>query len=63
MIRPGTMAAVIGLNENRSIWFVKQEKHQIVQPANYNAPGQVVISGDVGPVRRAMAIAKSRTIQ
>lgn len=60
MIRPGTMAAVIGLNEEQIDLVCKEAReHQIVQPANYNAPGQVVISGDVEAVRRAMAIAKA----
>jgi len=60
VIRPGTMAAVIGLNEEQIDLVCKEAReHQIVQPANYNAPGQVVISGDVEAVRRAMAIAKA----
>jgi len=57
--RPGTMAAIIGMNEiqiNEICDIAKQ--HQIVQPANYNAPGQTVISGDVEAVHRAMKIAK-----
>ncbi|MEZ4690426.1 MAG: ACP S-malonyltransferase [Ignavibacteria bacterium] len=57
--RPGTMAALIGLNENQIDEICKKAKeHQIVQPANYNAPGQIVISGDVEAVQRAMKIAK-----
>ena len=57
--RPGTMAAVIGLNEDQINEICrKASENQIVQPANYNAPGQIVISGDVEAVRRAMKIAK-----
>ena len=58
-IRPGTMAAIIGLDQNQIEEICnKASEHQIVQPANYNAPGQIVISGDVDAVRRAMKIAK-----
>ncbi|HMS64042.1 MAG TPA: ACP S-malonyltransferase [Ignavibacteria bacterium] len=57
--RPGTMAAVIGMSaEQIDEICEKAREHQIVQPANYNAPGQTVISGDVEAVRRAMKIAK-----
>lgn len=57
--RPGTMAALIGLNENQVQDICnKAAENQIVQPANYNAPGQIVISGDVEAVHRAMKIAK-----
>ena len=57
--RPGTMAAVIGLSpEQVDEICEKANEHQIVQPANYNAPGQIVISGDVDAVHRAMIIAK-----
>lgn len=57
--RPGTMAALIGLNEIQIDEIcAKAKEHQIVQPANYNAPGQIVISGDVEAVQRAMKIAK-----
>lgn len=57
--RPGTMAALIGLSSEQvdEICSLAKE-HQIVQPANYNAPGQIVISGDVNAVHRAMAISK-----
>lgn len=57
--RPGTMAAVIGLSAKQIDEICSQaSEHQIVQPANYNAPGQIVISGDVEAVHRAMKIAK-----
>lgn len=57
--RPGTMAALIGLSSDQveEVCSLAKE-HQIVQPANYNAPGQIVISGDVDAVHRAIAIAK-----
>ncbi len=32
----------------------------IVQPANFNSPGQIVISGSVEGVRKAMELAKRR---
>lgn len=57
--RPGTMAAIIGLSEEQVIEICEKAKEeQIVQPANYNAPGQLVISGDIEAVHRAMKIAK-----
>jgi len=57
--RPGTMAAIIGLSEKQIVEICeKASEHQIVQPANYNAPGQTAISGDIDAVLRAMKIAK-----
>lgn len=60
--RPGTMAAVIGLQEadvERLCEEVRQDGETLV-PANYNAPGQIVISGSVEAVRRAAVEAKAR---
>lgn len=58
-IRPGTMAAVIGMSDIQIGEICEKAKeNQIVQPANYNAPGQTVISGDIEAVHRAMKIAK-----
>lgn len=58
--RPGTMAAILG-NPTRPIERICEqasaEGSQVV-PANFNAPGQVVISGEVAGVQRAMALAK-----
>lgn len=57
--RPGTMAALIGLTAEQIDEICSTAKeNQIVQPANYNAPGQIVISGDVDAVHRAMKISK-----
>ena len=47
--RPGTMAAVIGLEDGvieEICAAVSQETGQVVVPANYNCPGQLVISGE-----------------
>ena len=47
--RPGTMAAVIGLEDaviEEICAAVSQETGQVVVPANYNCPGQLVISGE-----------------
>jgi [acyl-carrier-protein] S-malonyltransferase len=58
---PGTMAAVIGL-DRATIEEVcaTAAAEGIVQPANYNSPGQIVISGSITGVRKAMEVAKSR---
>jgi [acyl-carrier-protein] S-malonyltransferase len=56
---PGTMAAVIGLEEAQVREVCKQASSAgVVQPANFNSPGQVVISGSVDGVRRGMEVAK-----
>jgi [acyl-carrier-protein] S-malonyltransferase len=57
--RPGTMAAILG-ELARPIEAVCAEASGagIVVPANYNAPGQIVISGEVGGVEQAMALSK-----
>ncbi len=57
---PGTMAAIIGLSKEKvqSICDDISQKHGVVSPANYNAPGQIVISGMVKSVSIAMEVAK-----
>ncbi len=56
----GTMAAVIGLASDK-IQAVCDEASEvgIVQAANFNSPGQIVISGSVEGVHKAMELAKS----
>jgi [acyl-carrier-protein] S-malonyltransferase len=43
---PGTMAAILGLSED-VVETVCAEIEDIVVPANYNCPGQIVISGSL----------------
>jgi len=56
--RPGTMAAVLGLGRDE-VASVCAEAGGTVVPANFNAPGQIVISGEVEAVARARSIAKA----
>lgn len=58
-IRPSTMAAIIGLEDN-IVEEVCKSIHEIVIPANYNSPGQVVISGSVEGVDSAIEILKQK---
>lgn len=52
--RPGTMAAVLGLDEDLLSSICSRVTEGTVVPANLNAPGQVVISGDVAAVEAAV---------
>ena len=58
---PGTMAAVIGL-EQQTLEQICEDASEagVVKLANLNAQGQVVISGSVPGVRRAMELAQGR---
>ena len=59
--QPGTMAAIIGLEGNAVEDLCREAGEAgIVQPANFNSPGQVVVSGSVPGVRRSMELAKTR---
>ena len=53
----GAMAAVIGMADE-DIVRICEDDGGVVVPANFNAPGQVVISGEVAAVERVMASAK-----
>ncbi len=57
----GTMAAVVGL-EPEAVENVCRDASEagIVQCANFNSPGQIVISGSVEGVHKAMDLAKQR---
>jgi len=58
---PGTMAAIIGL-EAKSVneLCVEASADGIVQTANFNSPGQVIVSGSLAGVQKAMELARAR---
>jgi len=57
----GTMAAIIGLDTIKIIDVCRDaSEFGIVQVANFNSPGQIVISGSVEGVQQAMKLAKER---
>lgn len=47
---PGTMAAVLGLPDEQVDEICKNHKDGVVVAANFNCPGQIVISGEVEAV-------------
>jgi [acyl-carrier-protein] S-malonyltransferase len=59
---PSTMAAILGLPDEiveQICTEVQSESGEIVVPANYNCPGQLVISGSINGVRLASERAKA----
>ena len=57
----GTMAAVVGLLPDAVEQVCKEASSAgVVQAANFNSPGQIVISGSVEGVRKGMELAKAR---
>ncbi|MCT4606379.1 MAG: ACP S-malonyltransferase [Marinisporobacter sp.] len=55
----GTMAAILGMErEDLEKTLEKAKEFGIVEAANFNTPGQIVISGEVGAVEKACEIAK-----
>jgi len=57
-LRPSTMAAVLGLEDEVIEKVLQQITDDIVVAANYNSPGQVVISGTVTGIEKATALLK-----
>lgn len=51
-MNPSSMAAVLGLDDN-IVEDICSETDGIVVPANYNCPGQLVISGETSAVEKA----------
>ena len=58
-ITPSTMAAVLGL-EDELVEAVCADTDGIVVAANYNCPGQLVISGEISAVEKACETLKER---
>jgi [acyl-carrier-protein] S-malonyltransferase len=55
----GAMAAILMLDDD-AVRAACVEAGGVVQPVNYNAPGQVVIAGEKAAVERAMELCKAR---
>ncbi len=54
-IQPSTMAAVLGLDDF-TVEDICQRVSEVVVPANYNCPGQLVISGTIEGIDKACAL-------
>ncbi|GAE89216.1 ACP S-malonyltransferase [Acetivibrio straminisolvens] len=55
----GTMAAIIGLDSQAVKECCKKASSEgIVEPANFNCPGQITVAGEVKAVEKAVEIAK-----
>lgn len=60
-INPGSMAAIIKLDDETVVKICEEvtaEGNGILTPANYNSPGQVVISGHTAAVERGIELAQ-----
>ncbi len=57
----GAMAAILGVEpEALAEICAEASQGEVVSPANFNSPGQIVIAGHAGAVNRAIEIAKGR---
>ena len=55
----GGMAAILGLTDDQVVEVCRAASaHGIVEPANFNCPGQVVVAGEAAAVDAACALAK-----
>lgn len=57
-VRPSTMAAVLGLPDEKAEEICSQITDEVVVAANYNCPGQIVISGSVEGIDKACELLK-----
>jgi len=56
---PSTMAAIVGLDD-KVVEEVCSEIEEVVVPANYNCPGQLVISGSIAGIDKACELLTQR---
>lgn len=57
----GTMAAMLSIEKNELEDICREAAQgEIVSPANFNSPGQIVIAGSTSAINRAIEIAKGR---
>lgn len=60
-LNTGTMAAIMGLNDSDVVECCKMASDiGIVEPANFNCPGQVVIAGEIKAVDKAIDLCKKK---
>jgi [acyl-carrier-protein] S-malonyltransferase len=59
---PSTMAAIIGA-EDKVVEEVCASINEIVVPANYNSPGQIVISGSIEGIDKAIEVLKEKGVR
>lgn len=57
-LQPGTMAAVLGMEDDKVEEICRSISDDIVVAANFNCPGQVVISGTVSGIDAAIPLLK-----
>jgi [acyl-carrier-protein] S-malonyltransferase len=57
-INPSTMAAILGLDDKKVEEICASIINEIVVPANYNCPGQIVISGSIKGIEEACILLK-----
>lgn len=58
--QPSTMAAIVGLDDSIVEQICLTIQEEVVVPANYNSPGQLVISGTLQGVEKAIQLAKEK---
>ncbi len=58
-LQPSTMAAVLGLEDEKVVEVLKSITNEVVVAANFNCPGQLVISGSVAGVEQACETLKN----
>jgi len=57
-INPSTMAAILGLADEKVKEICASITNEVVVPANYNCPGQIVISGSNAGIEKACIMMK-----
>lgn len=58
-LQPSTMAAVLGLDDAKVVEVLQEITDEVVIAANFNCPGQLVISGSVAGIERACELLKA----
>jgi len=57
--QPSTMAAILGLSDEKVEEICASITDEVCVPANYNCPGQIVISGSIAGIEKACELMKA----